>query len=75
MALKHPRTIPRSQRDMDEVLRLSDAAREVGASRELLRQLCHCGAVRHHQREPGAMILVVRRDLAAAYPSLYRGEE
>lgn len=65
--------LPRAARDPDEVLRLSQAASEVGQSQELLRVLCHSGAIRHHQRQPGSVILIVRRDLAAAYPSLYHG--
>lgn len=66
------KTIPRALRDMDEVLKLSEAAAEVGQCRSLLWKLCREGIIKHHQRTPGTGILIVRRDLAAAYPSLYQ---
>ncbi len=56
--------------DPNQVLRISDAARETGYSARHLRELCTCGAIRSTRR-PGGMYKIRRAWLIEAFPGLY----
>ncbi len=71
MIMTAPR--PRTTRppDPNQVLRISEAARETGYSPRHLRTLCAAGVIRSTQLRGGTGYRIRRAWLMAAFPSLY----